>query len=299
MDHISRVGLFLAVVKHQSFAGAARSLGLTGPALSKQVQALEDQLGVKLLHRTTRLVTLTEAGAAYSERARKALEDLEEAERYAQALKNHPIGVLKVNAPIFVSEKYLAQPIAEFAKKYPDVTMQVDFEDRRVDVVGEGYDVVLRIGVLQDSSLIARKLADCPVILCASPEFMKEHGQFTSPEQVSGLPAIVHTQHGIADEWFFRSIKGRDGSVRLMNKFGANNAAMMLEACLKGVGLGMLPVFSAAPHLRSGALVRVLPEYSTHPVRGFYAIFPQNRHMSAKVRLFIDWLTEHCKELPW
>ena len=158
MDHISRVGLFLEVVKHQSFAGAARHLGMTGPALSKQVQALEDQLGVRLLHRTTRQVTLTEEGAIYSERARKALEDLEEAERQVQDLKTCPTGVLRINAPMSLGQRCLVEPIAAFANAYSDVQLDVDFDDRQVDILAEGYDVVIRVGVLHDSSLIARKL---------------------------------------------------------------------------------------------------------------------------------------------
>lgn len=299
MDHISRVGLFLQVAEHQSFAGAARALGMTGPALSKQVQALEDQLGVRLLQRTTRQVTLTEEGAIYSERARKALDDLQEAELQIQELKACPTGKLKINAPMSFGKCYLTQPIAAFARQYPDVKMEVDFDDRRVDIIGEGYDVVVRIGALEDSSLIARQLATCPIILCASREFIQERGEVKSPDHLPDYPAIIYSRHGNAAEWRYRDKNGHIGSATLTRCFAANNAEMMLEACLQGVGIALIPVFAAATYLQSGRLVEVLPDCTTHPERGIYAIFPQNRHLSTKTRLFVDWLTDCSKAFPW
>ncbi len=299
MDPVSRVGLFLEVAKHQSFAKAARALGMTGPALSKQVQALEDQLGVRLLQRTTRQVTLTEEGALYSERARKALDDLHEAEMLVQDLRASPAGLLKVNAPMSFGRRYLTQPIAAFAKAYPEVQLEVDFDDRRVDIIAEGYDVVIRIGALEDSSLIARQIAGCPIVLCATPEFVTEHGQPSSVEELAALPAIIYTRHGHQTDWRYRAPDGTVGSVGLRMHFAANNAEMMLEACLQGVGVAVLPIFAAATHLASGQLVELLPGYTTHPERGIYAMFPQNRHLSARTRLFIDWLSECSKAFPW
>lgn len=299
MTQISKIAVFLAVVKHESFAAAARDMGLTGPALSKQVQALEDQLGVRLLHRTTRQVTLTEEGAIYHERARKALEDLNEAERQIQDLKSAPAGLLKVNAPMSFGVQYLTKPIAAFAKKYPDVQLHVDFDDRRVDVIGEGYDVVIRIGALEDSSLIARKLAPCPIILCASPRYIAQHGLPEKPDTLGDYPAILFNKHDHSQEWHYTDTKGRKSSVKMQNTMSANTAEMMLEACLEGIGIALLPMFSAATYLNAGQLIRVLPDYNTSPERDIHAIFPQNRHLSTKTRLFIDWLSQSCKALPW
>lgn len=299
MDHISRVGVFLEVVKHQSFAGAARALGVTGPALSKQVQLLEDQLGVRLLHRTTRLVTLTEEGALYFERAAKALDDLNEAESHIQELKARPMGTLKVNVPMSFGKQYLAQPIAAFAKEYPDVKMEIMFDDRNVDMIAEGFDVVVRIGVLEDSSFIARQLATCPIILCASADFMRQHGNLDTPEQLKEYPAVIFNAHDNANEWRYRHVDGETGVARLNRHFAANNGDMMLEACLQGVGISLLPIFLAATYLKSGQLVELLPDYQTHPERGIYAIFPQNRHLSARTRLFVDWLSQCSKAFPW
>jgi DNA-binding transcriptional LysR family regulator len=299
MDYVSRVGVFLEVVRHNSFAKAARALGMTGPAVSKQVQSLEDQLGVRLLNRTTRQVTLTEEGAIYSERARNALEGLQEAEQQIQDLKMHPRGLLKINLPMSFGTKYLARPIAAFAVKYPQLRIEADFDDRQVDIIGEGYDVVVRIAALTDSSFIARKLADCPILLCASAEYIAKHGAPKKPEDLAKHNAIIFSKHGVQTEWKFVDKRGKTGSASLTKVFSADTAEMMLQACLHGVGIAILPIFVASTYLQSGQLVQLLPEYKTHPVRSIYAVFPQNKHLSNKVRLFVDWLTQSCKALPW
>lgn len=299
MDHISRIGIFLEVVKYQSFAKAARKLGMTGPALSKQVQSLEDQLGVRLLNRTTRQVTLTEEGALYSEKARKALEDLNEAEQQIQELKACPTGILRVNAPMSFGKKYLISPIAAFAKEYPNVKMEVDFDDREVDIIGEGYDVVVRIGALKDSSFISRRLANCPILLCASPDFIKQYGEPKTPDDLINYPSIRYNKHGVSSGWQYEDENGKVSVANLNLQFLANNAEMMLEACLQGVGISLLPIFVASTYLQSGELVEVLPKYKNSPQRGIHAIFPQNRHLSTKVRLFVDSLTNCSKAFPW
>lgn len=299
MDHISRISVFLAVVKHQSFAGAARSMGMTGPALSKQVQALEDQLGVRLLHRTTRQITLTEEGAIYNERARIAVEGLDEAERQIHDLKNAPMGMLKINVPTSFGKQYLTKPVAAFAKEYPDVQMEIDFDDRKVDIIGEGYDVVVRIGALEDSSFIARQLAPCPIILCASPNYINRHGLPENPNDLKKFPAILFSKHGNESEWRFIDNKGNKGGTALNKVFATDSAEMMLEACIEGIGVAALPIFSVAEYLKSKRLVRVLPDYNTDPELIIHAIFPQNRHLSTKVRLFVDRLSNSCSALPW
>ena len=229
MPQISKISMFIAVVKHQSFAGAARDLGFTGPALSKQVQALEEQLGVKLLHRTTRQVSLTEEGALYYERARKALEDLDEAEKQIQELKSSPVGLLKINAPMSFGLNYLTDPIAKFSQKYSDVIIDVDFDDRRIDMIEEGYDVIIRIGALEDSSLIARKLSPCPIMLCASPAFIERYGLPQNPSDLEELPAILFNKHGYVDEWAYKKNNGNVGKVKMKGVMHANTAEMMAK----------------------------------------------------------------------
>jgi len=299
MDSVSRVAIFVQVARLQSFVAAGRELGMSGPAVSKQIKALEDSLDVRLLNRTTRSVTLTDEGALYLDRAAKALEDLQEAERQIQELKDCPTGKLKINAPMSFGNQYLVGPIAQFAKRYPEVKVEADFDDRWVDVIAEGYDVVVRVGVLDDSSLIARKLASCPIILCASPAYKKQYGLPNEPSQLPEFPAIIYSQHGQSEEWRYQTSDGNRGSVRLNRNFAGNSAEMQLEACLQGLGIALLPVFIASEHLDSGDLIRVLPAFETYPQRGIYALFPQKRYLATRVRLFVDWLSECGAGFPW
>ncbi|MFT5084518.1 MAG: DNA-binding transcriptional LysR family regulator [Lentisphaeria bacterium] len=300
MDHISRVGVFLEVAKHESFAGAARALGLTGPAISKQVQSLEEQLGIKLLNRTTRHVSLTEEGALYFEKARKALDDLNEVERQLHELKACPTGKLKVNAPMSFGTQYLTRPIADFAEHYPEVELEVDFNDRWVDVAAEGFDVVIRIGALEDSTLIARKLASCPIILCAGRTLIEKRGLPESVEQLSDYPGIAYNKHAYKEVWRFKKNGNNMLYSQTLNRsFATNTAEMQLEACLKGLGVALLPIFIADAYIRSGELIALLPSYTTYPERGIYAMYPQNRYLSTRTRLFIDWLGESSKAFSW
>lgn len=299
MNHTSRIDIFLEVAKKQSFVAAARKLGMTGPAVSKQIQNLENYLGVRLLNRTTRQVTLTEEGNIYYNKAKRALDDLLEAEKQIQELKSCPTGILKINAPMSFGQKYLIKNIAAFAKEYPDVKVEVDFDDRRVDMIAEGYDVSVRIGSLQDSSLISKKLASCPIVLCASKEFIQEYGAITSLKKLATLPAIIYSKHSIISQWHYQDENGNLSSIELNQHMLANNADMMLESCLQGVGIALLPIFTAHHYLKSGQLIRVLPEYKTHPESGIYAIFPQNKHVSTKLRLFIEHLVKMSSEFTW
>jgi DNA-binding transcriptional LysR family regulator len=299
VDHISRVGVFLEVVKNESFAGAARALGLTGPAISKQVQSLEDQLGVKLLSRTTRHVGLTEEGAIYFEKARQALEDLDEAEQQIQELKACPTGKLKVNAPMSFGTQFLTRPIAAFAEQYPEVELEIEFNDRWADVVGEGFDVVIRIGSLEDSTLIARKLAPCPIILCAGKKLIEKYGLPEAVEQLSDYPGIIYNMHTQKEEWRYRDSNDVIGTQTLNRNFAANTAEMQLEACLHGLGVALLPAFSADAYLKSGELVALFPGYPTFPELGIYAMYPQNRYLSTRTRLFVDWLSNASEDFSW
>lgn len=300
MDHISRVGVFLEVAKYESFAGAARALGMTGPAVSKQVQSLEGQLGVKLLNRTTRHVSLTEEGAMYFEKARKALDDLNEAEKQLNELKAHPVGKLKVNAPMSFGSQFLTRPIAAFAEQYPEVELEVDFNDRWVDVAAEGYDVVIRIAALEDSTLIARKLAPCPIMLCAGKKLIDQFGLPQSLEQLIDYPGIVYNKHTQKEVWRYQE-KNSDAIVSqtLNRNFATNTAEMQLEACLKGLGVALLPIFIADAYLKSGELIELFPNVKTYPERGIYAMYPQNRYLSARTRLFIDWLSDSSNDFSW
>lgn len=299
MNAISRIGLFVSVVKHQGFASAARQLGMTGPALSKQVKALEEQLGVRLLNRTTRNITLTEEGAIYFARAEQALDDLAEAEQEIHELKACPIGRLKINIPASFGRQYLAEPISKFALKHKDIIMDVDTDDRLVDVIAEGYDAVIRIGTLADSSLIAKKLASCPIIPCASPEYIKKHGQPRHPKELANHRAILYTKHGDDSSWQFIGPGKETGTVNRGQNFAANSGEILLSACNAGLGIAILPMFIASPALASGQLIQLLPEYQSYPERSIYIVYPDKKFISTKLRLFIDHISACCRELAW
>lgn len=299
MSDLSRIEMFVAVVRYKGFTAAARQLGVSGPAISKQIKALEANLGVRLLYRTTRKVSLTEEGVVYFERASKAIDDLAEAEAEIQELKETPSGKLKINAPMSFGGQFLAKPIAEFAKRYPEVELDVNFDDRWVDVIGEGFDVVVRIAALEDSGLVAKKIAPCPIVLCASPDYVRRHGTPVLPEDIVTFPAVVYTQHGQTEDWKYIDCTGGKGGVRLNKVFSGNTAEMQVAACESGVGLALLPIFAISSQLQDGRLVQLLPSYSTIPKRNVYAMFPQNRHLSTRVRLFVDFLVEQGRSFPW
>jgi DNA-binding transcriptional LysR family regulator len=300
MDHIARVGVFLAVAEGQGFSAAGRVLGMTASAISKHIQLLEEQLGVKLLHRTTRMVRLTDEGEIYYRQARQALDQLQEAERLIQERRLRPSGRLSVNLPMSFGTRYLRAPLAGFAREYPEISLHLSFDDRMVDMVSEGVDVAIRIGVLQDSTLIQRKLADCPIYLCASPDYLSKHAMPQHPDDLPQHAMILYNRHGAGNEWRWRHIpSGATGLSQLSGLMYTNTAEMMQEAALQVIGIANLPIFVAATYLESGQLVRVLPEYETHPLRQIIMLYHPGRQLSGKVRLFLDWMQQACVALPW
>ena len=298
MKSLDRIENFLEVVKNQSFAKAARILGLTGPAVSKQVMALEEDLGVKLLHRTTRQVTLTEEGGLYYDRVRLAVEELKDAAAEIQDRKSSPRGLLRVNAPASFGKMHLLPVFSGFAKKYPDVTLEVIFEDRMIDVMADGYDIVIRIGTPPDSSLVCRTLAAAPSVVVASPAYLQAHGTPETPADLKRHRMIAYTYHGGSSEWKYQDKRGHAGSFRAPGIFRANNAEMMREAALDGVGIAVLPLFSVKTYIDAGRLTPLLTDYTTAPQRAILALMPPNRHRAAKVQLFLDWLAQSCKAMP-
>ncbi|MGH1376999.1 MAG: LysR family transcriptional regulator [Alphaproteobacteria bacterium] len=299
MDHLSRIGIFIKVVKNTSFAGAARELGITSSAVSKQVQNLEFELQTKLLNRTTRNVSVTEEGAIFFERASRAMEDLQEAKEQIHELKSCPHGTLKVSIPFSVGIKYLGKAIASFAKQYPDVNLDLSFDDRYVDISAEGFDLAIRIGALQDSSLISRRLASCPIYICASPEYIGKHGIPQHPKELADHNVLAYTRNQGSHEWRYKDQNGKEGHVKLQGTFKCDTGEMMREAVIKGVGIAILPIFYIAEPLKEGLVKQILPEYISWPNRDIHAVFMPNRYLSTRLRLFVDHITLACKSLPW
>lgn len=299
MDHVTRVGVFIAVVKAESFAGAAREMGITSSAVSKQIQNLEQDLKVKLLNRTTRRVSVTEEGAVYYERANRALEDLQEAQEQIYELKSRPRGPLKVSLPLSLGVKYLGPAIAKFAVEYPEIELDVSLDERFVDIVSEGFDVVLRIGALKDSALIARRMASCPFVLCASPGYLKKNGTPRAPEDLVRHNVLAYTRNSGLHEWRYKAPDNQFGQVNLSGTFKSDSGDILCHAALESVGMVILPVFYVAEHIENQLLQPVLRDYVTWPQRDIHAVFPSNRFQSTRLRLFVEHLAKTCKQLPW
>lgn len=294
MEYLSHIAVFLEVAKQESFAGAARSLGITSSAVSKQVQNLEYALKAKLLNRTTRKVSLTEEGALFFERASRALDDIQEARNQLDELKAMPNGSLRINVPMAFGNSHLKEPIAAFALKYPDVHLDVTFDDRLINIAEENVDVVIRIGQLQDSSLIARKLAAAPMTVCASPSYLEKHGTPQHPQDLARHNVLAYTRNKGAHEWRYKQPDGQEGIVNLNSSFKADAASMMIEAARQGLGVIIMPTFFILDELRSGYLVPILTASKTWPERNLYALFPPNRYLSTRLRLFIDHIDAYC-----
>lgn len=298
MDYLSRIGIFIEVARQESFAMAARELGITSSAVSKQIQNLEYELKAKLLNRTTRRVSLTEEGALFFERARRALEDIQEAKDQLDELKASPKGTLRISVPMALGISHLKKPIAEFALRYPEVHLDVSFDDRIINIAEENFDVVIRIGLLQDSTMIARKLAPAPIHVCASPAYIEKRGVPNTPEDLAAHNVLAYTRNKGAHEWRYKAAgdEGREGLVSLNSTLKADNADMMIEAAAQGLGVVISPCFFVAGELASGRLVRLLEGYRTWPERNLYAIFPPNRYLSTRLRLFVDHIDAYCAE---
>ena len=283
-----------SVAENSSFTRAAQQLGITGPAVSKQIKQLEERLRLTLFHRTTRSVTLTEPGKQLFSALEKSNEELSSLIELLAEDRQRPFGKLKINAPMSFGEKFLAKPIAEFGKMYPDVTLEVEFDDKRVHLIEEGYDLVIRIGSLESSTLIAKKLCDFNATICASPEFIDFYGMPSNPEELQRLPAVIYTNSDTALE--YQSPEGTRGSINSRPAIYANSIEMLIEATLKGIGYVRLPNFFNSKYLKNESLIPLLPNFKLLPERGIYAIYPDKRYLPLKVRKFIDYLAKQMSD---
>ena len=286
--------VFVRVVQAGSFTAAAKRLGMPKSTVSRQVQRLEEYMNARLIHRTTRRLSLTETGRAYFERCREALASLEEAERVARDLSGKPEGTLRVSAPFDFARGWLAPTLCEFRELYPDIKLHLMLSQRRVDIVSEGIDVALRGGVLDDADYVSKKLSDSDVVLCASPRYLASRGE---PNTLADLAEhdTVAMGDGRPAPLSFES-PGERGVVPGEPWLIANEWGVLLRALCDGLGIGPMVDLAAREHLESGALVRVLPN---HIVRGggLFAVYPSRHHLSLKVRVFVDFVAEHLQPM--
>jgi DNA-binding transcriptional LysR family regulator len=291
MDKLTSLRAFVKVVELGSFSEAGRKLRLSRSAISKYIADLERDLGVQLIHRTTRRVSPTESGQVYFERTLSALAELDAADQAVAHLQSTPRGLLRVNAPMSFGTIKLGPLIADFMARYPDLQIQLVLSDEHVDPVQGGLDVTLRIAELDSSSLIARKLIAVDRVVCASPGYFKKNGKPKLPEDLRQHNCLTYGFLSTGNQWKLTGPDGADHWIAPPWTLCANNAEVLRDAAVKGRGIAVLPAFLAENELKSGALMTCLDDYKTPPLT-LYAIYPPTRHLSVKVRSFIDFLIE-------
>ena len=289
MDRLMSLSVFVAAVEEGSIAAAGKRFGLSAVMAGRYLSALEEHLSARLIERSTRRLSLTDAGRAYFDRSKRILEDLEEADGEAADRQANPRGNLHLTAPITFGHMYLAPVAARYMAEFPEVDVSLHLQDRFVDLVEEGMDLAIRIGKLADSDLVARKLADCSLMACASPIYLRAAGTPSKPADLSKHALIGYIGDVTTAQWTFVDIDGGITELQCRCRFMANNTGMMTEIALCGFGIVYGPTFAFAKHLESGDLVPVLHSY-TNPTLPLHAITPTAKHVNVKTRLFIERL---------
>ena len=298
MDSLTDIVVFVRVVDDGSFTRAAERLKLSRSVVSKYVTRLEGRLGARLLNRTTRRLSLTEAGRIFYERSRRGLQDIEEAEAEVSRLQEKPRGVLRINSPMSFGILHIAPALPEFLAQHPEVSVEMNLDDRVVDVIEEGFDVSIRIAEMPDSSLIARRLAPCRHVIVAAPAYLEKHGTPRTPEDLRDHNIISFSYQTSAYDWHFISPDNKQISVPVSGSMQANNSLALREALLRGVGITRTPTFVVGKDVQDGHLLSILGNYRTLEV-SIYLVYPQRRHLSPKVRAFVDFMADRISEPPY
>ena len=298
MRQLHSMRVFTKVVETGSFIAASEAMGISRPMASKLVAQLEHNLGVKLLTRTTRTLSMTEAGRSFYTRCIDIFERIDEAVQEAGNLRIEPKGQLRISAPHSFGRKHLARSIALFQQAYPDIDIDLTLNDRVIDIVDEGFDLAIRIGHLANSNLIARKLSDCELKVCAAPSYIEAKGMPKTPSELQEHNCLAYCFLAEGKNW--RLMKDdKTYTAKVSGNFQANSGDAVVEAAVAGLGIVMEPVFMAAPYLQSEELIPLLGDYEIAP-RGIYAVYPQDRLLPQKTRVFIDFLVkDYCNKKTW
>ena len=296
MDRFQLMKLFVRIVETGSFSAVARELDTTQPTVSKQLTALERHLGARLLNRTTRGLSPTEAGAAFYDRATRILEDLQEAEASLTQLQNRATGTLRISASVAFGQIFLVPSLLEFRGKYPEIHIDLSLNDRFVDLVQEGTDLAIRFGPLEDSQLVAKSLGKSSRLCVASPQYLATRGTPSTPEELASHNCITYTYTTSGNEWRFQADEGVM-PVRVFGDFRANNAFAILRAAVEGVGVANLPKFMVRDEVAAGTLVPMLERYGPTPVE-IHAVYPTARFVSSKLKLLLGFLQEEVPRYP-
>lgn len=291
---LNEIAIFVKVVDAGSFTGAAKNLGLPKSTVSRKITQLEERLGVRLLQRTTRTLSLTDTGSAYYNQCSRIISDVEEANIAVTEMQSKPKGLLRITAPMLFGTWVLSDLVSNFLKKNPEIQIEIVLTDQSLDLIQEGIDVAFRVGVLADSSLIARPLGEASVVLCASPSYIEQHGSPAHPMELKNHN-IINWTHG--DDWDFDTPEVL--SVDVKPRVSVNEAQSLHKMALNGIGIARLPAFICAQDIADKQLIPILCGWASNP-RPIHAIYPSNRHLSVKVRSFVDYVVDELrKEQPW
>ena len=290
MEHFSALPIFVTVVECGSFSLASQKLGLSKSAVSKRITLLEQSLGIQLLHRTTRSLSLTEAGARYFDYVRPAVKLAEEGLDAISELQQAPQGNLRIAVPMVFGRLHIAPLIPEFLCRYPKIQLQMQMDDKTTDLIAGGFDLAIRIGDLPDSSLIARKIAPCLSVICASPEYLARHAAPQTPQQLSQHNCLFYSYFRDGVEWTFFSPQGTT-RIQPNGNYQVNNSDAIHQATLDGLGIANLPRFMVDTDLQTGHLQALLADHPL-PEHGIYAVYPQRKYLPTKVSVLIEFLME-------
>jgi DNA-binding transcriptional LysR family regulator len=291
------MSVFAKVVAAGSLSAAARDLGVSTAVVSRRLAALEARLGVRLVNRTTRRLALTDEGASYHEACARILAEVADADAAAAAQRVEPQGLLKVALPASFGHKHIAPLVPPFAARYPKIELAFSLSDRTVNVIAEGYDLAIRIGELEDSSLAARKLAPNRRVVCASPQYLEQHPAPRVPADLQDHNCLTTTD--LQMTWEYKGPDGKRGAVRVSGHYACDNWEVLREWAMAGLGVALKSTWDVRRQLEDGSLVPLLPGYDFGTDVSIYAVYPHRRHLPAKTRVFIDYLAESFGPEPY
>ena len=292
------MSVFIAVVDAGSFIGAVDGLRMSKAAVSRHVDALEQRLGVRLLQRTTRRLSLTDDGRTFYQRAKEVLSALDDAEAALTSRSAEPSGVIRVNVPLTFGVDHLAPLWPRFLNAHPKVDLDITLNDRVVDLVDEGYDLAVRIGAMPDSTLVSRHLADTRMILCATPNYLAQHGVPQQPRDLTAHRVLSYTNSASRDEWTFICPDGHSVAARLHARVHSNNGDTCRAIALGDGGIMLQPDFMLDADLRAGRLREIMPDYQAGTL-GIYAVYPTRKQLPLKVRRLVDFLVDAFRDVTW
>ena len=297
MDIAKSMEAFVALAAAGSFVSVADKLGTSTAAVSRQIAALETHLGVRLVHRTTRRLSLTDAGTQFLERAEQILADLHEAEAVVGRQVTNPVGLLRISAPLSFGIAVLGAVLPEFRRRFADLRLDIDLNDRVVDLAHDGVDVAIRIAQAPSPNLIARRIAPIAIVACASPGYLATHGHPAHPDDLAAHATMSYSYLSSGDTWSFRNTAGAAAVVRIHPAVHATNGDLLRRLAIEDGGIIVQPDFIVADDIAAGRLIQVLPDWTLGEF-ALYAVYLSRRHLSAKVRVFIDYLVEQLGAFP-